>query len=79
MPLDEQLDHKLGNVEQLAVDEQIYGVPEPVKAVALYYNKALVDTPPPTIHCERADYWRGEIGGRNVERERLKTSRKCHD
>jgi arabinogalactan oligomer/maltooligosaccharide transport system substrate-binding protein len=35
-------------VEGMKVDGSLYGVPESAKAVALYYNKSLVDTPPAT-------------------------------
>ncbi|HSH04426.1 MAG TPA: extracellular solute-binding protein [Anaerolineae bacterium] len=47
------LDGKLENVVDtgvagMMVDGQMYGVPESAKAVALYYNKSMVDTPPTT-------------------------------
>lgn len=35
-------------VEGMTVDGQLYGIPESAKAVALYYNKSLVPTPPAT-------------------------------
>src|SRR4030067_553755 len=35
-------------VEGMTVDGKLYGVPESAKAVALYYNTSLVDTPPTT-------------------------------
>jgi arabinogalactan oligomer/maltooligosaccharide transport system substrate-binding protein len=52
-PLDDLLVGKLGNVSQVAIDGMkvdgvLYGVPESAKAVALYYNKDLVTTPPKT-------------------------------
>ncbi len=51
--LDSYLAGKLDHVSQVAVDGMkvdgvLYGVPESAKAVALYYNKSLVDTPPAT-------------------------------
>jgi len=51
--LDSYLAGKLGHVSQVGVDGMkvdgvLYGVPESAKAVALYYNKSLVDTPPET-------------------------------
>lgn len=44
---------KLGDYTQLSidgmsVDGKLYGVPESLKAVALWYNKDLIDTPPAT-------------------------------
>jgi arabinogalactan oligomer/maltooligosaccharide transport system substrate-binding protein len=44
---------KLGDYGQLAIDGmsvegKLYGVPESLKAVALWYNKDLIDTPPAT-------------------------------
>jgi arabinogalactan oligomer/maltooligosaccharide transport system substrate-binding protein len=52
-PLDDLLAGKLTNVAQVAIDGMkvdgvLYGVPESAKAVALYYNKSLVPTPPKT-------------------------------
>jgi arabinogalactan oligomer/maltooligosaccharide transport system substrate-binding protein len=38
----------------MMVDGSLYGVPESAKAVALYYNKSLVDTPPATTDELRA-------------------------
>lgn len=35
-------------VQGMTVDGQIYGIPESAKAVALYYNKSMVPTPPAT-------------------------------
>jgi arabinogalactan oligomer/maltooligosaccharide transport system substrate-binding protein len=35
-------------VEGMKVDGKLYGVPESAKAVALYYNKSMVSTPPKT-------------------------------
>ena len=51
--LDPYLEGKLGNigttgVEGMKVDGVLYGVPESYKAVALYYNKETVETPPAT-------------------------------
>jgi arabinogalactan oligomer/maltooligosaccharide transport system substrate-binding protein len=51
--LDSYLAGKLGGFSQVAIDGMkvggsLYGVPESAKAVALYYNKSLVDTPPTT-------------------------------
>jgi arabinogalactan oligomer/maltooligosaccharide transport system substrate-binding protein len=51
--LDEYLAGKLDGVSDtgvagMKVDGSLYGVPESAKAVALYYNKSLVDTPPAT-------------------------------
>ena len=51
--LDSYLAGKLDHVVQVAVDGMkvdgvLYGVPESAKAVALYYNKSLVETPPET-------------------------------
>ena len=51
--LDSYLAGKLDHVSQVAIDGMkvggsLYGVPESAKAVALYYNKSLVDTPPGT-------------------------------
>jgi arabinogalactan oligomer/maltooligosaccharide transport system substrate-binding protein len=51
--LDSYLEGQLDNVSQVAIDGMkvdgvLYGVPESAKAVALYYNKSLVDTPPET-------------------------------
>jgi len=53
LELDTYLEGKLGNVSTVAVDGmkvdgKLYGVPESAKAVALYYNKDLVPTPPAT-------------------------------
>jgi len=53
LPLDELLAGKLENtvetgVEGMKVDGVLYGVPESFKAVALYYNKSTVATPPTT-------------------------------
>ena len=47
--LEGNLDHytQLG-IDGMTVDGAIYGVPESAKAVALYYNTALVPTPPTT-------------------------------
>ncbi len=44
---------KLGDYSQLSIDGmsvegKLYGVPESLKAVALWYNKDLIDTPPAT-------------------------------
>jgi arabinogalactan oligomer/maltooligosaccharide transport system substrate-binding protein len=52
-PLDTYLEGKLGGVndngvEGMKVDGVLYGVPESAKAVALYYNKSMVETPPAT-------------------------------
>jgi arabinogalactan oligomer/maltooligosaccharide transport system substrate-binding protein len=52
-PLDELLAGKLGGVsdtgvEGVTVDGKIYAVPGIIKAVALYYNKSTVPTPPAT-------------------------------
>lgn len=51
--LDSYLAGKLDNVLQVAIDGMkvdgvLYGVPESAKAVALYYNKSFVQTPPKT-------------------------------
>ena len=51
--LDALLKGKLENVVQVGVDGMkvdgvLYGVPESAKAVALYYNKSMVTTPPAT-------------------------------
>ncbi|MBN1312043.1 MAG: extracellular solute-binding protein [Anaerolineae bacterium] len=35
-------------VDGMKVDGSLYGIPESAKAVALYYNKSLVETPPTT-------------------------------
>jgi len=48
-----QLDGKLGDfasnsVEGMKVDGKLYGVPESAKAVALYYNKSMIDKAPTT-------------------------------
>ncbi len=44
-----KLDHvSATGVEGMKVDGKIYGVPESAKAVALYYNKSMVSTPPTT-------------------------------
>jgi arabinogalactan oligomer/maltooligosaccharide transport system substrate-binding protein len=53
MELDSMLQGRLANIVQVGVDGmkvdgKLYGVPESAKAVALYYNKSLVDTPPTT-------------------------------
>jgi len=53
MTLDSKLSGKLSNVAQLGidglkVDGKLYGVPMLFKAVALYYNKDKVPTPPKT-------------------------------
>ncbi len=53
LELDSHLAGKLGNVstpgvEGMKVDGKLYGVPESAKAVALYYNKSLIDAPPET-------------------------------
>src|SRR5438093_1589849 len=53
MALDSKLSGKLSNVAQLGVDGlkvdgKLYGVPMLFKAVALYYNKDKVPTPPKT-------------------------------
>ncbi len=53
LALDAKLAGKLGNVAQLGidglkVDGKLYGVPMLFKAVALYYNKDKVPTPPKT-------------------------------
>lgn len=53
MNLDSYLEGKLDHVSQVAIDGMrvdgvLFGVPESAKAVALYYNKALVDAPPAT-------------------------------
>ena len=53
MALDDKLKDKLGNVAQLGIDGlkvggKLYGVPMLFKAVALYYNKDKVATPPKT-------------------------------
>jgi arabinogalactan oligomer/maltooligosaccharide transport system substrate-binding protein len=53
LQLDSYLEGKLGNVSQVGVDGmkvdgKLYGVPESAKAVALYYNKSLVDAAPET-------------------------------
>jgi len=37
------------SVEGMSVDGKLYGIPESLKAVALWYNKDLIDTPPATI------------------------------
>ena len=52
-PLDTQLAGKLGGVSQagidgMTVDGKIYAVPGIIKAVALYYNKSTIPTPPAT-------------------------------
>lgn len=52
-PLDSYLEGRLDGVVQVGVDGMkvdgvLYGVPESAKAVALYYNKSLVETPPTT-------------------------------
>ena len=44
---------KLGDYSQLSVDGmsldgKLYGIPESLKAVALWYNKGMIDTPPAT-------------------------------
>jgi arabinogalactan oligomer/maltooligosaccharide transport system substrate-binding protein len=51
LALDSYLQGKLDKtsnvgVEGMKVDGKLYGVPESAKAVALYYNKSLIDTPP---------------------------------
>lgn len=51
--LDSYLEGKLEGVvsvgvDGMTVDGSLYGVPESAKAVALYYNKSMVDTPPAT-------------------------------
>src|SRR5574341_13729 len=51
--LDEELAGRLDGVSQTGVDGMkvggvLYGVPESAKAVALYYNTSLVETPPAT-------------------------------
>ena len=53
MALDDKLAGKLDAVSQtgvdgMKVDGKLYGVPESAKAVALYYNKSMVDNPPKT-------------------------------
>jgi len=53
LALDDKLAGKLDavsgpGVEGMKVDGKLYGVPESAKAVALYYNKDLVSTPPTT-------------------------------
>jgi arabinogalactan oligomer/maltooligosaccharide transport system substrate-binding protein len=53
LDITKQLDGKLGDfapnsVDGMKVDGKIYGVPESAKAVALYYNKSLVDKAPTT-------------------------------
>jgi arabinogalactan oligomer/maltooligosaccharide transport system substrate-binding protein len=53
LELDSYLSGRLGKVsgpgvEGMKVDGKLYGVPESAKAVALYYNKDLVATPPAT-------------------------------
>ncbi|MBN2549454.1 MAG: extracellular solute-binding protein [Anaerolineales bacterium] len=53
LPLDDKLAGKLDKVsgpgvDGMKVDGKIYGVPESAKAVALYYNKSLLPTPPTT-------------------------------
>ena len=53
LALDDKLQGKLDKVsvtgvEGMKVDGKLYGVPESAKAVALYYNKSLVPTPPTT-------------------------------
>ncbi len=53
LAIDDKLQGRLANivpvgVDGMKVDGQIYGVPESAKAVALYYNKSLIDTPPAT-------------------------------
>ena len=53
LEITEQLEGKLDGVVDtgvagMMVDGALYGVPESAKAVALYYNKAMVDTPPAT-------------------------------
>jgi arabinogalactan oligomer/maltooligosaccharide transport system substrate-binding protein len=51
--LDPWLQGQLGSVSQSAIDGMqvgghLYGVPESAKAVALYYNKSVITTPPTT-------------------------------
>jgi arabinogalactan oligomer/maltooligosaccharide transport system substrate-binding protein len=53
MALDDKLAGKLDAVSQtgvegMKVDGKLYGVPESAKAVALYYNKSMVENPPKT-------------------------------
>ena len=53
LALDDKLAGKLDGVSQtgvdgMKVDGKLYGVPESAKAVALYYNKSMVDNPPKT-------------------------------
>jgi arabinogalactan oligomer/maltooligosaccharide transport system substrate-binding protein len=53
MPLDDKLAGKLGNDQQVAIDGmkvggKLYAVPESSKAVAMFYNKAKIKTPPAT-------------------------------
>ena len=54
MELDALLAGKLDNIVQVGVDGmkvdgKLYGVPKSAKAVALYYNKSLIDKPPATM------------------------------
>jgi arabinogalactan oligomer/maltooligosaccharide transport system substrate-binding protein len=51
--IDGYLQGQLSTVEQKAIDGMkvdglLYGVPESAKAVALYYNSSMIDTPPTT-------------------------------
>ena len=51
--IDAYLQGQLGNFSQVAidgmkVDGSLYGIPESAKALALYYNKSLISTPPTT-------------------------------
>ena len=59
---------KLGDYKPLAVDGmtldgKIYGVPESLKAVALYYNKELLPNPPKTTDELLADMKKGDKFG----------------
>ncbi|MFC2053702.1 extracellular solute-binding protein [Chloroflexota bacterium] len=51
LPLDPYIEGRLEGVSQKAieamvVDESIYGIPESIVVVALYYNKSLIESPP---------------------------------
>lgn len=51
LPLDPYIEGRLEGVSQkaikaMAVDESVYGIPESTVVVALYYNKALLESPP---------------------------------
>lgn len=67
LPLDDQLKDQLATlmpvaVEGMTVDDRIYGIPESLKAVALYYNKAEVPAPPATT----ADLLKMVQGGKTI-------------